>query len=72
MFRTMTEQLLTRREVQSRLGIGRTSFYALRAEAGFPLPIRVGPRAIRWSESEVAAWIASRPRTGGSPFPATR
>ena len=68
----MTEQLLTRCEVQSRLKIGRTSFYSLRSEAGFPQPIRVGPRAIRWSESEIAAWIAARPRTGGSPFPATR
>ncbi len=28
----------------------------------FPAPLRVGPNAVGWRESEISDWIASRPR----------
>ncbi len=38
--------------------------FRARADLGFPAGIRVGARRCLWSEAEVAAWIASRPRGG--------
>ena len=49
--------------------LSRSAVYALMAESRFPKPIRVGARAVRWVEQEVADFIASRPR-GGSERPA--
>ena len=60
-----TETLLPRPEVQRRTGLGRTSLYALMARGDFPKSVKVTTTAVRWLESEVAAWIASRPRAGG-------
>lgn len=34
------------------------------AQHGFPKPIRTGKRTCSWAVTEVAAWLASRPRMG--------
>lgn len=60
-----TGRLLARREVESRTGLSRSSLYRLMRQGMFPEPIRVGARAVRWPESEVSAWLASRPRATG-------
>ena len=44
--------------------LSRSAVYALMAESRFPKPIRIGARAVRWVEQEVADFIASRPRAG--------
>jgi predicted DNA-binding transcriptional regulator AlpA len=31
---------------------------------GFPQPVRLGARSVAWSDVDVAAWVASRPRGG--------
>ena len=68
----MGNRLLTRHEVESRCGIARTTVYRLMRAGQFPEPIRVGQRAVRWSESEIEAWLAGRPRaTGDGPRSAT-
>ena len=59
------ERLLRRREVEVRTGLSRTTIYRLMREESFPAPIRVGPRAVRWPESEINAWMASLPRSHG-------
>ncbi len=59
------DRLLRRPEVERRTGLSRTSLYRLMREGVFPEPIRVGPRAVRWPESEIAAWLAARPRASG-------
>lgn len=63
----MTEQLLTRPEVEKRCRIQRSTIYRLmRAQPSlFPLPIRIGPRAVRWREADLDAWLASRPYARG-------
>ena len=70
--RNMTEyttefptRLLTRREVEERVALGRSAIYELMRDGKFPEPIKVGRRAVRWYESEINAWIASRPRATG-------
>ena len=59
------DQLLTRREVEHRVRLSRSSLYRKMREGSFPCPIQIGERAVRWQEAEVAAWIASRPRANG-------
>ena len=57
-------RLLTLREVTEATAQSRSVIYALMAESRFPKPVRVGTRAVRWIEDEVAEYIASRPRAG--------
>ena len=63
------DRLLTRAEVERRTGLGRSTLYRLMTEGKFPRPLRVGRRAVRWSEREVEAWIASLPRSEGDADP---
>lgn len=58
-------RLLRRREVEARTGLSRTSIYRNMRNGSFPAPIRVGPRAVRWLEQEIEAWLAGRPRAHG-------
>ena len=60
-----TERLLTRGEVERRVGLRRSSLYREMRQGRFPLPVRAGPRAVRWPSAEIEAWIASRPRSRG-------
>jgi prophage regulatory protein len=59
----MTEQpptqyrLIKLPEVKRITGKGRTSIYS---DPSFPRPLKIGPRASAWVESEVIAWIESR------------
>lgn len=52
------DRLLRLPEVEFLSGLKKTSIYQ-RAD-GFPAPVKVG-RATAWRESEVNAWITSRP-----------
>ena len=54
-------RLLRRDEVERRCGIRRSTVYRLIQEEDFPAPVRIGPRAVRWRESDIDAWIRSRP-----------
>ena len=60
------DRLLTRHEVEAKLGIGRGEICRrMRAEPPkMPLPVRLGSRAIRWCESELDQWIAKLPTAG--------
>jgi prophage regulatory protein len=56
------DRVLRLAEVEARVGFKRTKI-GEEVDAGrFPEPIALGPRAVGWRESEVQAWIASRPR----------
>lgn len=59
------DRLLTRQEVQDKCRICRSTIYRLMREKRFPLPIRVGLRAVRWKESEIDEYLAARPRAAG-------
>ena len=61
----MTDRLLNRAEVQERCGIARTTIYRLMRTGQFPEPLQIGPRAVRWKESEIAEFVESRPRATG-------
>ena len=61
----MSKRLLPRREVELRIGLSRASIYRLMRRGEIPEPIKVGPRAVRWLESEIDSWLAGRPRSRG-------
>ena len=48
------------------VGLSKTSIYAAMSKdsgQGFPVPVRIGCRAVAWREHEVLAWIESRSKT---------
>ena len=57
----MCDRLLRRREVEDMTGLSRASIYRLMQQGVFPRPVKVGSTAVRWKESDIAAWIESRP-----------
>ena len=59
------DRQLTRVQLERWLGIGRSTIYRRMRTGEFPLPRRIGGRAVRWSESEIERWLASRPRSTG-------
>lgn len=68
----MTRMLLNRYEVQHIVKMPRSTLYQAITEGDFPRPIRVGKRAVRWFEDEVAAWMESRERAGSESNAARR
>ena len=57
----MADRLLRRQEVEGIVGLGRSSIYRQMQAGEFPRPVRVGPAAVRWRESDITAWLESRP-----------
>ena len=56
------DRLLRRQEVEALCGIARSTIYRLMKEGRFPQPLKIGERAVRWSEAEIVGWLASLPR----------
>ena len=65
------DRLLRREDVEARTALSRSAIYRLMRCGAFPVPLKVGLRAVRWSAAEIEAWLAERPRaTGDDPRPA--
>jgi prophage regulatory protein len=52
-------RLIRLREVQHRVGLGRSTIYRWMSEGRFPKPVQLGGHAVAWVEAEVEAWIAA-------------
>ena len=65
----MPTRLIKIADVRALVGASKSTIYSLIKRDGFPKPIRLGSRAVRWYESEIVAWLDARPR-GGSDRPA--
>ena len=59
------ERLLTCHEVLDRTRISRSTIYRAMREGRFPLPLKIGVKAIRWRAVEIDEWLESRPRATG-------
>ena len=57
----MHNRLLRRRQVEEITGLSPSSIYRLMKSGEFPRPVRVGRTAVRWRESDITAWVESRP-----------
>ena len=53
-------ELLKVRDIQARLGIGRSAVYALIHEPSFPAPIAINSRTLRWEITEFEQWLLSQ------------
>ncbi len=56
----MSERIYRLPEVKAKTGLSRSTLYAMIADDRFPKPIKLGERAVGWSEAEVAKWIEAR------------
>ena len=56
--------LLRLPEVIELLSISKPTIYRMIQAGQFPRPLRLGARASRWREDEIAQWIATRERGG--------
>ena len=54
--------LLSENEAARVLGISARKFAELRSEPWLPAPLRLGPRLLRWSRTELEASVAHMPR----------
>lgn len=68
MVKQLQVALLRKKEVIERTKLCSSTLYNLMGDGAFPRPIQVGPRAVRWIEAEVQAYIEqcihSRNRSG--------
>ena len=62
---TQHERLLRLPQIIERVALKRTAIYDGIAAGTFPAPVHVTPRAVRWRESDIDAFIASRPSARG-------
>ena len=55
------ERMLRLPEVRRVTGMSKSALYAMVSAGDFPKPARIGRRAVGWRESDVRAWLDSRP-----------
>ncbi len=53
--------------VKARTGMSRSSIYAAIKDGNFPAPVALGRRAVGWLDTDITAWIESRPKAGCAP-----
>ena len=53
-------RLIRFKEVQHRVGLGRSTIYRWMAEGKFPKPVQLGGYAVAWAEADIDKWISSR------------
>ena len=64
---TSPERLLRLPEVESRVGLRKSSIYEMlgRTPPAFPRPLKLSRRAVCWPASVIDAWIEERIKAGG-------
>lgn len=61
----MQSRILRRREVERLTLLSKASIYRQMQLGTFPIPLKLGRRAVAWRADEIHEWIASRPRATG-------
>lgn len=56
----MSKKILRLKDVINQTGLSRSSIYAFMQKGKFPLPIKLGERAVGWRESDIDQWIDSQ------------
>lgn len=55
------EKMLGISDICKVLGVSNMTFYRIRRDHGFPTPaIQIGKKLLRWSQSQLEAWVRSR------------
>lgn len=58
-------EMLTFEEVSSKVGVKRTALYSYINKRGFPKPVKISRRCVRWFADEVDQWLRELPRSNG-------
>ncbi|WP_414462712.1 helix-turn-helix transcriptional regulator [Hyphomicrobium sp. DY-1] len=66
------DRILRIRGVLEKVPFGQSKIYEMVAAGEFPAPVRIGSRSVAWRESEIDAWIASRPVITRKPYRRSR
>lgn len=61
-----SDRLLRIRQVEEKIGFGKSWIYQQIRQHGFPRSVRIGSVQVAWLESEIDEWIARRTRTSRS------
>lgn len=56
----MSERILRLPEVIATVGVRKTTIYGWVKRGEFPLPVRLGSRAVGWRERDLDDWLAKR------------
>ena len=56
----MSDRICRLPDVKAQTGLSRSTLYSLMAQGRFPKPIKLGERAVGWTEAEISAWLESR------------
>ena len=59
---TNKDRLMSCPEVEKRICASHSFIYREMQKGTFPRPLKLSPRAVRWRESEIEAWLEGRPR----------
>ena len=54
------DRLLRLSEVEDVVALRRSAIYKKMSENKFPKPLKVANRAVRWRQSDIAAWISEQ------------
>ena len=57
---TFSDPLESTAQIRTRLNIANSTLHWLRKSQGFPAPLRLGQRLVRYESKKVDAWLASR------------
>lgn len=58
------DRMLRRKEVEAITGRSRSAIYEGIAVGTFPKPVKIGARAVAWTESSIRSWLAERMEGG--------
>jgi len=56
----VSQIFLRRPQVEIRTGLKRSTIYQRIKDGTFPKPVRIGPRAVAWLETDVSQWQAAQ------------
>lgn len=59
-------EIIRPRHLQAAAGVSPTTAWRMRQRGEFPEPLELTPGAKGWRRADIAAWLESRPRSGGA------
>ena len=59
------DRMSRREEVEEFVGLSSSAIYRMMRRNEFPLPVKIGPKAVRWKKSELVEFLDRCPRAGG-------
>ena len=62
-------ELLRVKDLQTRLGLGRSAIYSLIHAPDFPKPIAINQRVLRWELEDFENWLRTRKKEFQTPKP---